>query len=131
MQNIDEDKELYRFIKHIEFIRGYFKDGDWVEFANSNYVHENGITRKEAELMYEKECEKLKKHNSILGRVKSAITRRVNMILDDNYKTLLDLMDILHKDYIDEKDLDNILINAESFYNSYFRGKEIEELENN
>jgi len=50
------------------------------------------------------------------------------MILDDNYKTLLELMDILHKDFIDDKDLDNILIDVESFYNKHYNKPEVEEL---
>ena len=126
---MEDDKNLYKFLKHIEHIRGYFKDGEWVDVVNPEHLHLEGITRKEAELLYERECKKKKKYDSVFGRIKSAITQRVVMILDDNYKTLLELMDIFDKDFIDEKDLDIILINIESFYNKYYRSKEVQGLE--
>ena len=122
--NMENDKTLYRFMKHIEFIRGYFKDGEWIGVLGPN--HEKGITRQEAELLYQKECKKTKKYNSLIGRMKSAITQRAVIPLEDNYKTLLELMDIFHKDFIDEKDLDNILANAESFYNKYYLNRNLE-----
>ena len=126
----EKDKKLYRFLKHIEFIRGYFKDGQWINFVNPKHVHINGITRKEAEFLYKEECKKQKKCDSMLGRIKSAITQRVVMVLDENYKTLLELMDILHKDFIDEKDLDNILVDVEAFYNNHYNKTDNKELEN-
>ena len=62
----------------------------------------------------------------MLGRIKSAVTQRAVMILDDNYKTLLELMDIFGKDFIDEKDLDSILVDVKSFYDKYYRNRESE-----
>lgn len=124
MSLYQEDKKLYRFMKHIEFIRGYFKDGEWVDVVNLDHVHLEGITRKEAQFLYEKECRKKKKYDSMLGRIKSTVTQRAVMILDDNYKTLLELMDIFGKDFIDEKDLDSILVDVKSFYDKYYRDRE-------
>lgn len=128
MRDLEYDKNLYRFLKHIEFIRGYFKDGQWIDVVNPKHIHIEGITRKEAELLYIEECKKKKKCDSLSGRIKSAITQRAIIVLDDNYKTLLELMDIFHKDFINEKDLDNILTDIESFYNKYYRSREVEEL---
>jgi len=56
----EKDKKLYRFVKQIEFIRGYFKDGQWINFVNPKHVHIEGITRKEAEFLYNEECKKKK-----------------------------------------------------------------------
>ena len=124
MINLEEDKKLYGFLKHIEHIRGYFKNGEWVNVVNPEHLHLEGISRKEAEFLYEKECKKKKKYNSVLGRIKSAVTQRAVIILDGKYKTILELMDIFGIDFIDEKDLDSILIDVESFYNKYYRGRE-------
>lgn len=124
MSLYEEDKKLYRFLKHIEFIRGYFKDGEWIDVVNPEHLHLEGISRQEAEFLYEKECKKKKKYDSVLGRIKSAVTQRAVMILDDNYKTLLELMDIFGKDFIDEKDLDSILVNVKSFYDKHYRNRE-------
>ena len=121
MTNLENDKNLYRFMKHIEFIRRYFKGGSNVGFVNPEHIHEQGITREEAEIMYTKECEKRKKFSRLPYRIKDSITGRVRMVLDDNYKTLLELMDILHRDFIDEKDLDNILSNVKVFYNKHYQ----------
>ena len=60
----------------------------------------------------------------MLGRIKSAVSQRAVIILDDNYKTLLELMDIFGKDFIDEKDLDSILVDVKSFYDKYYRNRE-------
>ena len=47
------------------------------------------------------------------------------------YKTFLDVMYILKKDFIDEKDFENILTNAEYFYDSYYKtNSQNEELTN-
>lgn len=120
MQDFEQDKEFNQFMKHIEFMRGYFKDGEWVEIAKPKHIHEEGITRKEAELLYEKECRRKDKSDSLPGRIMSAITQRPLMTFDEEYKSLLDLMDILQKDFIDDKDLDNVLSDSESFYHTSY-----------
>ena len=126
----EKDKKLYGFLKHIENIRGQFKDGEWLDVINPKYAHEEGITRQQAELLYKEECKERKKYNSFVGRIKNAITQRAPIFHDHIYKTILELMDILHKDFIDDKDLDNILIDIESFYNKHYNKPEVEELEN-
>ena len=158
MSKLESNQEINKFKNHIEFIRSYFKDGDCVSFMNPEYIHENGISREEAELMYAKEIQKRKKYSSLPNRIKDFISGNMRQVLDNNYKTILDLMDKLQKDFIDEKDLclpymkeqaeslsnqiikfspngivtiskDNILLDVESFYNQYYQSREGEELE--
>ena len=77
MSLYEEDKKLYRFLKHIEFIRGYFKDGEWIDVVNPEHLHLEGISRQEAKFLYEKECKKKKKYDSVLGRIKSTVTQKL------------------------------------------------------
>ena len=120
MQDFEQDKEFNQFMKHIEFMRGYFKDGEWVEIAKPKHIHEEGITRKEAELLYEKELKRREWYDSLPGRIASAITKRSIMTLDDGYKSIINLMDILQMDFVNDKDLDNVLSDSESFYHTSY-----------
>ena len=120
MQDFEQDKEFNQFMKHIEFMRGYFKDGEWVEIAKPKHIHEEGITRKEAELLYEKELKRREWYDSLPGRIASAITKRTIMTLDDGYKSIINLMDILQMDFVNDKDLDNVLSDSESFYHTSY-----------
>ena len=126
----EKDKKLYGFLKHIEGIRGFFKDGEWIGVANPKNIHIDGITRQQAELLYKEECKKRKKYDSLIGRLMGAITKSPQIVLDNCYKTILELMDILHKDFIDDKDLDKILVDVESFYNKHYNKTDVEELNN-
>lgn len=120
MKDFEQDKEFKQFMKHIEFMRGYFKDGEWVEIANPKHVHEEGITRKEAELLYEKELKRREWYDSLPGRIASAITKRAIMTLDNGYKSIINLMDILQVDFVNDKDLDNILSDSQTFYHTSY-----------
>ncbi len=124
----EKDKKVYEFLKNIENTRGHFKDGEWIGVANPKNIHIEGITRQQAELLYKEECKKRKKYTSLIGRLMGAITKSPQIVLDNCYKTILELMDILHQDFIDDKDLDKILVDVESFYNKHYNKTEVEGL---
>ena len=91
-----------------------------MEIAKPKHVHEEGITRKEAELLYEKELKRREWYDSLPGRIASAITKRSIMTLDDGYKSIINLMDILQMDFVNDKDLDNVLSDSETFYHTSY-----------
>lgn len=120
MKTFDCYKDYNTFVKHITFVRGFFKDGEWINVEpNSKFIHINGITREEASKLYKEEVLKRKKRlsrNKIISKILDKF-KPFHLLehVEDN-KTILYIMDILKKDYINEKDLDNVLANAECFY---------------
>ena len=126
MKKRENSNEITRFKNHIEFIRDYFKGGRCVGYVNPDYIHEEGITRARAEELYNIERAKRKKYSKPLYRIKDTFTGMMRFILDSHYKTLLELMDIFQKDFIDEHDLDAILSDVETFYNAFYRNKDSE-----
>ena len=121
MKTIDCYKDYNTFVKHITFVRGFFKDGIWINVEpNSKFIHVDGITREEALTLYKEEVLRRKKRlsrNKIISKILDRLKPYHLLEHVEDNKTIIYIMDILKKDYINEKDLDNVLANAKYFYN--------------
>lgn len=133
----DNFKNLEGFIHRITFIRGHFKDGEWIDIGlKPQFIHTEGILRKTAIRRYEEELLRRKKRLKQERIIPKFIINLLNLHPYNEYveiyKTIICLMDILEKDFIDDTDLDNILANAEQFYNTHYNlNNKTEEIDKN
>lgn len=122
MQTINYYKDYSTFVKHIKVVRGFFKDGEWIGVEqNPKFTHANGVTRAEATKLYNEEVLRRKKRlsrNKIISKILDKLKPYSLLEHVEVYKTILLFMDILEKDFIDDKDLDYVLSNSEYFYNN-------------
>ena len=128
MYQLNNYKSLDEFKSKIEFVRCYF-NGYWIGVLPNKFNHEKGITKEDAKILYQERLKKEEKRDGVLGRLKQIVFHnelRLNIASD--YKVVLDIMHILKKDFIDEKDFEYVLNNIENIYYTYFKNDILEEI---
>ena len=131
---MEKIKNHYSDLKHFKtsviIARNHFNGGEFINVVVPKYTHPNGITREEARKLYEEEMISRKKNNSIVGQIKTFVTRVFKVDYANDYKTIQEIMDILEQDFVDVEDFEYVLANAEVLYNSFYeKNNENEERE--
>lgn len=107
------------FINQITFLRGFFKDGEWIDILNEKHVHINGITRDLAKQRYYEEIDKVKKHKKINKFMPKSL-QQPHIYYYVVYQAIISLMDVLNKDFLTADDIDYILRDPSYFFSTYF-----------
>ena len=74
MYQLNNYKSLDEFKHAIKFARCHFKNGEWAGIIGKRYIYEEGITKEQAINLYQEGLKVEKKRNSILGRLKMALS---------------------------------------------------------
>ena len=128
MYQLNNYKSLDEFKSKIEFVRCYF-NGYWIGVLPNKFNHEKGITKEDAKILYQERLKKEEKRDGVLGRLKQIVfPNELRLNIASDYKVVLDIMHILKKDFIDEKDFEYVLNNIENIYYTYFKNDILEEI---
>lgn len=109
------------FVKRLKFIRAYFGP-EARNTLNGNFEFKNGVTRQEVLELYNRELEKYRRYNLRVKLTPKPLRQYVPAILwyNEEYRTLISLMDVLGVDKIDTKELDHVLNNSRPYFIAYF-----------
>ena len=112
------------FVKRIQFIRHYFRP-DATNILNKNFVFNNGATRNGVMERYNNECARAKMYELKMKMTPKSFRQHTPAVLwyNEEYETLISLMDILKTDVLNTSELDFVLAHSKHFFETYFDEK--------
>jgi len=116
-------KDLQHFKTSVMIARNHFNGGEYINVLYPRYTHPEGITRERAKTLYEEEMISRKENYGKVSQIKSCATKTYRVDYANDYKTILEVIDILGQDYVDEEDFEYVLENAEDIYLSFYKQK--------